>query len=127
MVRFYKDGNVSNLVMRSDSVENFLESLKTTIESAGIEKVEVLNWNELELKDYPNEVREEIIDTLKVYDKVYVTYEGVEYKISSGFGIRGSYPRDYFICGEYSASEVFTKQERTENFIEKFGYKPPWA
>ena len=37
---------------------------------------------------------------------------------------KGNYHYDHFVCGRYLQTEVYTKEERRQNFIEEFGYAP---
>lgn len=82
--------------------------------------------NMMKYNDLPERVREEIKRVCKVYDKAYVTYENGEYKTSSMIGITNGYAPDHKFIGVYNVEEVFTEDERTENYINVFYAYPIW-
>lgn len=56
----------------------------------------------LELTDH--EVFEDMRNTLKYYDEVYLTYENEKYEVSVGLTIKAKYAKDYIFYGEFDKS-----------------------
>lgn len=71
----------------------------------------------------PKEVKDEALDTLKAYDRVRVEYAGGEYKVTTGCCIASRYAYDQCVCSVYYAKDLYTEEERQENFKEVFGYE----
>lgn len=84
--------------------------------------VDVYAVDKMPFEALPESTREKVKETLKAFDKCNVTFERNEFHVNTGYCIRASYHYDYFVCGEYKASEIYTAAERRENFIEVFGY-----
>ena len=74
----------------------------------------------------PLEVQEQCKDTLKVYDSVNVIFEYGQYKVSTMIGITATYADDHEYIGNVYADDIFTKDERTINYIETFHDYPIW-
>lgn len=85
--------------------------------------VEIYEGN-LKFEQLPKEIQAEIKSTLRVYDRAYVTYENGKFSESACIGIKANYASDHYFCGEYKAEEIYTPEERKQNFIEEFGYAP---
>lgn len=77
------------------------------------------NFNEL-----PQDVQNKIKATLHVYDKAHVVYEYGEYHVSSGICLKAEYAADHKFIGTYTAEELFTEEERIENYINTFNDYP---
>lgn len=73
------------------------------------------NFNEL-----PQDVQDKIKSTLHVYDKAHVVYEYGEYHVSTGICLKAEYAADHKVIGTYTAHEIFTEEERIENYINTF-------
>lgn len=73
------------------------------------------NFNEL-----PQEVQNEIKSWLHVYDKTFVVYENGKYNVSSAVCLKAHYAPDHEVIGEYHAEDIFTEEERIENYINTF-------
>lgn len=91
--------------------------------------VKVENWTVgcMPFEELPEDVKAEALDILKAFDSVSVIYENFKFRVSTGHCLRASYARDYFVCGEYKAADLYTKEQRRANFIESFGYAPTAA
>lgn len=74
----------------------------------------------------PEDIQNKAKSTLKAFDQVTVEYENGQFHVSTGYCIRASYGYDHTVCGYYKADELFTKEERRQNFIEVFGYAPAY-
>lgn len=68
----------------------------------------------------PKEVQDDVKNVLEAYDKVHVTFEQGEYKVSTGIGIYSSYTRDYEYIGEIHSWEAFTEEEQILNYFNSF-------
>lgn len=80
------------------------------------------------LEQLPVEWQERVKETLKAFDRVNVVYENGEYSASTGVMLKHSYAPDHKVLGWVYADEVFTEDERIENYINTFfsypmGYK----
>lgn len=73
-----------------------------------------------EFKKLPKEVKAKIRETLKAYDEVHITYEYGEYKVSVGIALTATYAPDFKVIGTITANEMYTENERIENYINTF-------
>lgn len=83
------------------------------------EALAMTNFNTL-----PIETQEKVKSILRAYDKAYVTYEYGEYKVSVGVAITATYAPDHKVIGTYEAREIFTEEERIENYVNSFNDYP---
>lgn len=95
--------------------------------TAGVTEIETFESNSMKLEDLPEEIQAKVKNTLKAYDSVNVTFEHNRFESSVGVCIKANYGIDHFVCGRYEAKEVYTEEERRENFKEEFGYYPYWG
>lgn len=72
----------------------------------------------------PAEVQAEVKSRLKAYSRCNVVFEYNRFTVSCGVCIKSHYNYDHFVCGEYKADEVYTLEERRQNYFESFGYAP---
>ena len=82
-----------------------------------VEVKETVEINNIEL---PVEVKEEIKDILKAYDKCNVVFESGKYSVRTGYCLQKEYSKDYKFIGEFAKDDVFTKREQVINYIEEF-------
>lgn len=109
-------------------------TLYTTCPEENQEKLkELIEGNEIEVYRYPvpfrafpEDVKEEIKKVLRAFDEVNVTYENRKFHVSPNVGIYASYPVDHMVCSRFAATQLYTKEERRQNFLEEFGYVPFW-
>lgn len=80
--------------------------------------------NRTEFNQLPQDVQNKIKSTLHVYDKTHVVYEYGEYHVSSGICLKAEYAADHKVIGTYTAEELFTEEERIENYINTFNEYP---
>lgn len=85
-------------------------------------KYVVFESGNVALTDLPEEIQEKVKSILRAYNKVNVTYEYSEFHVSAGCCIKSTYNHDHFPCGTYRADEVYTEEERRQNYFEEFGY-----
>lgn len=72
------------------------------------------------LNTLPKEVQDKVKNTLKAYDEAHVTYENGDYKVSVGVALTATYAPDFKVIGTITAKEVYTDDERIENYINVF-------
>lgn len=73
--------------------------------------------------ELPVEERARIRNTLKAYDEVVVFYENGKYVY--GVCIKSEYAPDLKYIGTYRAEDIYTEDERIENYINEFNSYPP--
>lgn len=78
------------------------------------------------LENLPQKTQDEIRNTLKAYNECNVTYEHGEYHTSPHIYLKAAYATDRKFIGTFYAEEVFTLEERTENYIKTFRDYPYW-
>ena len=71
----------------------------------------------------PIEEQARIKSTLKAYDEVVVFYENGSY--THGVCLKATYAPDHEYIGTYRADEIYTEDERIENYINEFNCYPP--
>lgn len=75
------------------------------------------------LEELPDDVQQQVKETLKAYDRCSAKFENQRWSATTGYCIKSSYSFDYFVAGEYYATDVYTEEERRQNFLEVFGYE----
>lgn len=83
--------------------------------------IEVFEVAKMPLEKLPEEVQSEVKNILKAFDTCTVVYEYGKFHASASSCIKSDYNFDYFVCGRYLASDVYTPEERRRNYIEVFG------
>ncbi len=68
----------------------------------------------------PKEIQDKVKNTLKAYDEAHITYEYGAYKVSVGVALTATYAPDFKVIGTISANEIYTQDERIENYINEF-------
>lgn len=76
-----------------------------------------------ELENLPKELVEDVKKTLKCYDETYITFDYGEYKEMPAIGIYGKYAPDHKFIGTVRAEDIYTLEERIENYESEFGCK----
>jgi hypothetical protein len=76
--------------------------------------------NRTAIEQFPAEVQEQILGTLRAFDEVSITFYGGRYWVVSGHCLMGKYPADYKAYGVYYAKDIYTEDERIQNYIEGF-------
>ena len=107
---------------KSDEMIQFYEDLGSKCDVSVF--AEVFQVGKMPLSELPEAIQDQVRSTLKAYSKCSVTYEHGKFSAGAGCCIKASYGFDHFPCGEYKASEVYTLEERRQNYIESFGYAP---
>lgn len=74
----------------------------------------------------PGEIQDKTKETLRAYSEVHVDFYDGEYHVSTGIMLRGQYPKDFKSIGYVYADDVYTLEERTQNYIECFHDYPIW-
>lgn len=81
----------------------------------------IFEVGKMPLSELPEEVQNEAKSILKAYNSVNVVFEYNEFHVFAFTCIKSSYNFDHFVCGRYNADEVYTPEERRQNYIECFG------
>lgn len=121
MLMVEKDNTKVYMVNEGNVINTLVDYLKTVSEV----KTETYT-GDLKFEQLPIEVQEEVKSTLRAFDRCYVVYENLNFKVSASIGITASYAKDHYFCGEYKAKDIYTLEERRKNFIEEFGYAPTY-
>lgn len=100
-----------------------VEKLIALIFECGTE-VETFEIGTMPLESLPEEVQEKVKSILKAFNEVTVIFEHGKFDVSTGHFLKANYHHDYFVCGDYKQEDVYTIEERRQNFIEEFGYAP---
>lgn len=80
--------------------------------------------NKMPLEELPEDIQNQVRNTLRAYHSVTVTFENGKFSASACIGIKNSYNWDHFVAGTYKDDEVYTLEERRQNYKEEFGYAP---
>ena len=83
-------------------------------------------FNKEELNQFPTEVIEDVLQTLKAYNHVTISFANGLHHVSTGSCILAAYPADHKVFGMAYAEDVYSEEERTENYIEVFQDYPIW-
>jgi hypothetical protein len=73
-----------------------------------------------QLSDLPIEVVAKVMSTLRAFKECNITFEYGRYEVNTGYMLKSSYGSDHRIVGEVRAADVYTEDERTQNYIECF-------
>jgi hypothetical protein len=79
-----------------------------------------------QIAEFPQEVQEQIYDTLKAYNSVSVLYEYGEWHVSSSDCLKAQYGADFKVYGRIYVDDIYTEEERTQNYIDTFNDYPYW-
>ena len=79
----------------------------------------MLKFNELQ-----EEVKKQVLKTLKAYDEVNVIFENSKYQLTVASVLRMNYDADFQFVGTYYAEDLYTPEQRDLNYIETFGCEP---
>lgn len=73
------------------------------------------NFNNL-----PIEIQTNVKNTLRAFNKCDVWFEYGQYRVLTGACLKATYGADHKYIGTYKADEIFTEEERIENYINGF-------
>lgn len=79
-----------------------------------------------ELALLPTDIQTQVLETLKAYACITVTYEYGKYTASTGTMLKEIYAPDYRVFGTFYQDDIYSLDERTENYIECFHDYPNW-
>ena len=112
--------NITQMIEMIEEVARTYPELRT--------KYEVFNVSEVPFEKLPEEIKDKVKETLKAFNKCSVIYEKRKnigekenFSVSVGICLQSKYSPDYFVCGDYKANEIYTEEERRQNYIEVFG------
>lgn len=113
----------AHIVVPSENVDFFKNAF-----AAANATFEIYEVNEMPLAALPEEVQNEVKKTLKVFNTANVVFEYNRFEVSAHTCIKANYNYDHFVCGRYSADEIYTKEERAKHLAELNGHDiPEWA
>ncbi len=84
----------------------------------------VFKAGEMPLEELPEEIQGKVKNILRAFHSCTVSYEDEKFSASAGCCIKSSYNWDHFVAGTYKDDEVYTLEERRQNYKEEFGYAP---
>lgn len=84
----------------------------------------VFKPGKMPLEELPELIQTQVKSVLRVYPRCTVTYENSKFSVSTCTCVRSTYDWDHFVAGVYKDNEVYTLEERRQNFKEEFGYAP---
>jgi hypothetical protein len=100
--------------------ENNADEFETLINQIDGAKISRYSINNVKLNELPENIQNEVMGILKVYNKVSVIFQNGEFHVRIGCCICAQYPKDHFVCGDYLATDVYSKEQQERNFIESF-------
>lgn len=125
MIKAYQPANgaTAHIVCDHTKANDFCEYLKEA--NAEVKIFEVAN---MPLTELPEDVQQQVKETLKVYSSANVVFEHNRFEVSAHTCIKAHYNYDHFVCGRYNASEVYSEEERRQHLAELNSYEfPEWA
>lgn len=72
------------------------------------------------IKQFPVKVQEEILDVLKGWSSVNVSFSNGKYHVSPDSMICATYAPDHKVFGEFFQKDIYTEEERVLNYLETF-------
>jgi hypothetical protein len=125
MIKAYQpiNGMTAHIVITTSKVNEMLECL-----NAVNAEVKTFAICEMPFNELPEEVQDQVKQTLKVFANANVVFEYNRFEVSAHTCIKAKYNYDHFVCGRYSAKEIFTEEERKQHLAELNSYEfPEWA
>ena len=113
-----KDNRIGYLACPEVNVDDMIGFMEDT---GNLEKAERYTVGNMPLEALPEEVQNKVKSILKAYDNANVVYEYGKFSASASVCIKSHYHYDHFVCGRYTAEEVYTEEERRQNYQECFG------
>ena len=121
LFHYINNGSEGYITVDSKAADEFEKLVKETTKQNTFERFESGN---VPLVAMPKETRDKVMSVLRAFDEVSVEYENGGFRVFTGSYLSASYAIDHFFCGRYRADEVYTREQRRQNFIEEFGYDP---
>lgn len=79
-----------------------------------------------QFEQLPIHIQNQCKDTLKAFNEITITFYNGEFHASTINGIQANYPKDYKYIGVVYQDDIYTEEERTQNYIETFRDYPIW-
>lgn len=95
------------------------ESIKKQLERKMSYKV--FKSGEMPLEELPELIQTQVKSVLRAYPRCTVTYEYGKFSVSTCCCIKNHYSFDDYLAGTYWDRDVYTEEERKQNYIEEFG------
>lgn len=84
-----------------------------------------MNQTKIEkMNSLPTETQNDIKQTLRAYHSVNVTFANGKYSVDTGICVRSKYAEDFEVIGEFKDTDIYTLEERRQNFREEFNCDP---
>lgn len=116
MIKNLKNGDMG--AISKNMANYFIKAFNLTVG----EELEYYEAGQVPFEELPEYVQIEVLDVLKAYDRVHVTFANGKFTVMAATFILDKYPFDFCSCGTYYAKDLYTEEERRQNFFESFGY-----
>ena len=124
MIKVYQPLNGKTAyIVTAKNFEEALDFCTEFLKPCGTEYA-IFAQSKMPLTDLPADVQAEVKSRLKAYSRCNVVFEYNRFTVSCGVCIKSHYNYDHFVCGEYKADEVYTLEERRQNYFDSFGCAP---
>lgn len=126
MIKITCIDGISFLSCNTNSTKKMVELINKSSEEMPKRHLvcEVFEAGKMPLEALPELIQHQVKSVLRAYPRCTVTYEHNEFSVSSNVCIRSTYGWDHFVAGVYKDVEVYSLEERRQNFKEEFGYAP---
>lgn len=108
---------------QADEMAEYIANAAQSLNGTAPE-MKIFKTGEVPLADLPEEVQKDVRGILRAFDVCHVEYEHGAFRAGTCVCLQATYPADHFVAGSYRAEDVYTPEQRRENFIEEFGYAP---
>lgn len=89
-------------------------------------KTKYMPLSKEQLRTLPETVQKDVLSVLRAYNECNVIYENGKYNVSAGIALTKTYANDHRFIGVAYADDIYTIEERTQNYIEVFHDYPIW-
>ena len=113
-------GSATYIVFPTHNVNDAIKLFTDT----GVEVLNTFEAGSIPFEELPDDMKEEVKETLKAFHDCTVTFENGKFSTSAAISIKSSYGVDHFVCGTYKDDQIYTLDERRANYKECFGYAP---
>lgn len=126
MKKLIRITNPNATVWMVANTTEFLDFITEAVAKAPVQPVEMTTFEvgKVPFDELPENIQQEVKQTLKAYNRCGVYYEMNLFHASTGTCIRARYSPDHFVCGDYYAKDIYTEEERRQNYFESFGSWP---
>lgn len=119
-----KATNINGELVYAPIMTSSINAMLEMIQENGCVVHKTFEVGDMPLNELPEDIQVKVKDILKVFPRCTVTYEYGKFTASASSCIKASYHYDHFVCGTYTDKEVYTIEERRQNYREAFGENP---